>query len=101
VYAGDGAATALAAHVEAEGLRELDSEYDCGSGEDPQGWLLLRDSDDRAVGRLACSLDAQGDAQLRWAWDDTGTLTVAEVRGGGTDGLRELVSWWDDDADRR
>jgi hypothetical protein len=101
LYGGDGAATALAAHVETEGLRELDSEYECGRGEDPQGWLLLRDSDDRAVGRLACSLDAQGDAQLRWTWDDTGSLAVAEVRGGGADGLRELVSWWDDDADRR
>ncbi|WP_198588106.1 serine/threonine-protein kinase [Geodermatophilus chilensis] len=100
LYAGDGATTALAAHVEAEGLRLLDSEYECGNGEDPEGWLQLRD-DDRVVGRLACSVDAEGDAQLRWTWDDTGTLAVAEVRGGGDDGLRELVSWWDDAADRR
>jgi serine/threonine-protein kinase len=50
---------------------------------------------------LACSLDAEGDAQLRWTWDDTGTLAVAEVRGGGEDELRDLVSWWDDAADRR
>ncbi|MGY1682200.1 serine/threonine-protein kinase [Geodermatophilus sp. SYSU D01176] len=101
LYAGDGAASALAAHVESEGLGELDSEYECGNGDDPEGWLFLRESDDRTVGRLACSLDAQGDAQLRWTWADTGTLAVAEVRGGGEDGLRELVSWWDDAADRR
>jgi serine/threonine-protein kinase len=100
LYAGDGAATAFAAHVESQGLRLLDSERECGRGEDPEGWLQLRD-DDRVVGRLACSLDAEGDAQLRWTWDDTGTLAVAEVRGGGDDGLRELVSWWDDAADRR
>ena len=101
LYTGDGAATALAAHVEAEGLPVLDSEYQCGRGDDAEGWLLLQDSDDRTVGRLACSLDAEGDAQLRWTWEDTGTLAVAEVRGGGDEGLRELVSWWDDDADRR
>jgi serine/threonine-protein kinase len=101
LYAGDGAVTALAAHVEAAGLPVFDSEYGCGNGDDPEGWLLLEDSDGRTVGRLACSLDAEGDAQLRWTWDDTGTLAVAEVRGGGEDGLRELVSWWDDAADRR
>ncbi|SHN74586.1 serine/threonine protein kinase [Geodermatophilus obscurus] len=101
LYAGDGAATAFAEHVAAAGLPVLDSEYGCGNGDDPEGWLPLEDSDDRTVGRLACSLDAEGDAQLRWTWDDTGTLAVAEVRGGGEDELRELVSWWDDAADRR
>jgi serine/threonine-protein kinase len=101
LYAGDGAATAFAEHVEAAALPVLDSEYGCGNGDDPEGWLPLEDSDDRTVGRLACSLDAEGDAQLRWTWDDTGTLAVAEVRGGGEDELRELVSWWDDAADRR
>ena len=100
LYAGDGAAAALAAHVESRGLRLLDSERECGRGADPEGWLQLRD-DDRVVGRLACSLDAEGDAQLRWTWADTGILAIAEVRGGGDDGLRELVSWWDDAADRR
>jgi Protein kinase domain len=100
LYPGDGAATALAAHVEAEGLSVLDSEYECGRGDDREGWLPLRDGE-RTVGRLACSLDAEGNAQLRWTWDDTGTLAVVEVRGGGDDGLRKLVSWWDDDADRR
>ena len=100
LYAGDGAAAAFAAYVESQGLRLLDSERRCGRGADPEGWLQLRDGD-RVVGRLACSLDAEGDAQLRWTWDDTGVLAVAEVRGGGDDGLRELVSWWDDVADRR
>jgi hypothetical protein len=50
---------------------------------------------------LACSLDADGDAQLRWTWSDTGTLAVVEVRGGGEDALSDLVSRWDDEADRR
>ncbi|MDP9430753.1 MAG: serine/threonine protein kinase [Actinomycetota bacterium] len=101
LYAEDGAATVLAGHVETEGLPELDNEYGCGNGDRPEGWVPLRNSENRTVGRLACSVDAQGDAQLRWTWDDTGTLAVAEVRGGGEEGLRELVSWWDDAADRR
>ncbi len=50
---------------------------------------------------LACSLDAGGDAQLRWTWSDTGTLAVVEVRGGGEDALADLVSPWDDETDRR
>lgn len=79
----------------------LRSVYDCRDRDDPEGWVQLRDSDDRAVGRLACSLDADGDAQLRWTWSDTGTLAVVEVRGGGEDALSDLVSWWDDEADRR
>jgi hypothetical protein len=82
-------------------LPVLRSVYDCRDRDDPEGWVQLRDSDDQAVGRLACSLDADGDAQLRWTWSDTGTLAVVEVRGGGEDALSDLVSWWDDEADRR
>lgn len=101
LYAGDGAATTLTRFVETEGLSRNDSEYECGYGEDPEGWVQLTGSDDDPVGRLACSIDAQGDAQLRWTWDDLGSLAVAEVRGGGEDALPELVSWWDRSADRR
>jgi hypothetical protein len=101
LHAGDGAATAFAEHVEAQGLPVIGSLYGCGRGDDPEGWLQLRDPDDRAVGRLACSLDTDGDAQLRWTWEDTGTLAVVEVRGGGEDALSDLASWWDDEADRR
>ncbi|WNV74698.1 serine/threonine-protein kinase [Geodermatophilus sp. DSM 44513] len=101
VYAGDGAATTLAGFIESEDLSRVDREYDCGYGEDPEGWVQLTDSDQGPVGRLVCSVDAEGDAQLRWTWDDLGTLAVAEVRGGGADALPELVSWWDRTADRR
>ena len=101
LYAGGGAATTFAEYVEAQGLPVLRSVYDCRDRDDPEGWVQLRDSDDQAVGRLACSLDADGDAQLRWTWSDTGTLAVVEVRGGGEDALSDLVSWWDDEADRR
>ncbi|MGY1689969.1 serine/threonine-protein kinase [Geodermatophilus sp. SYSU D01105] len=101
VFAGDGAAAAFAAHVQDAGLRELDDEFECGSDEDAHGWVRLRDSDDRPVGRLACSVDADGDAELRWTWDDLGTLALVELRGGGDDGLSTLRWWWADAADRR
>ncbi|MGY1641283.1 serine/threonine-protein kinase [Geodermatophilus sp. SYSU D00703] len=101
VFRGDGADAALAAHVRDTGLRELDDEFDCGSGDDAQGWVQLRDDDDRPVGRLTCSVDADGDAELRWTWDDLGTLGLVELRGGGEDGLSTLRSWWLDAADRR
>ncbi|SNS02778.1 serine/threonine protein kinase [Geodermatophilus pulveris] len=101
VYAGDGAATGLAGFIESEGLSRRNSEYECGYGEDPEGWVQLTGSDEDPVGRLVCAVDAEGDAQLRWTWDDLGTLAVAEVRGGGEDALPELVSWWDRAADRR
>ena len=43
---------------------------------------------------------SEGDAQLHWVWDDLGTLSMVEQRGGGEDGLSGLRSWWGSSADR-
>nr|WP_275585728.1 serine/threonine-protein kinase [Geodermatophilus sabuli] len=101
VYAGDGASAAVAAHVEQAGLPELEDVFDCGVSDGPQGWVQLTDFDDAPVGRLTCSVDADGDAQLRWTWDDLGTVGLAELRGGGENGLSTLRSWWSGAADRQ
>jgi hypothetical protein len=100
VYAGDGAETALDDSVEEFDLSELDDPYECGSSDGPEGWVQLEDYDGNPVGRLSCAVDGEGDPQLRWYWDDLGTLGFAELRGGGIDGLSTLVSWWFDTADR-
>ncbi|SHG88994.1 serine/threonine-protein kinase [Geodermatophilus nigrescens] len=100
---GDGAARALAADIEREGLEQLDERYDCGQELDgqpgPSGWFPVLDDDDAEVGRVACWVDGDGDAVLAWAWDDLGTYGIAEQRGGGASGLYDLRGWWDD-ADR-
>jgi hypothetical protein len=100
VFAGNAAAEAFAATVEERDLRELEDVFDCGTGDTPQGWAQITDSDDQPVGRVACSVDAAGDAQLHWVWDDLGTLAMVEQRGGGEDGLSGLRSWWGSAADR-
>jgi serine/threonine protein kinase len=64
------------------------------------GWVQLKDVDGNALGRLSCNVDDDGDPQLRWYWEDLGTLGFAELRGGGADGLSSLRSWWSDTADR-
>ena len=99
-FAGNGATAAFQQHVEQEGLRELDDAFDCGDDDGPEGWVQLRNSDDEVLGRLACSVDDEGDAELRWVWDDLGTLGLVELRGGGEDGLDSLESWWSSEADR-
>jgi len=103
VTAGDAAGAAFAADVEARGLPRLDDVFDCGSGEDGEGWVPLtddRDGDDVAVGRLSCHVTDTGDAVLSWTWDDLGSRAVVEQRGQGEDGLSDLVDWWVDTADR-
>lgn len=100
VFAGDGAAAAVAGAVEQYDLRELEDEYACGSSEDAEGWVQLDDSDGNPVGRLACNVDDEGDPQLRWVWDELGVLGFAEFRGGGLDALSALQSWWSNTADR-
>ncbi|MGY1794218.1 serine/threonine-protein kinase [Geodermatophilus sp. SYSU D00525] len=101
---GDGAARALAADVEQQGLTELEDRYSCGRQVDgepgPAGWFPVLDDDEAEVGRAACWVDGEGDAVLAWTWDDLGTRAVAEQRGGGEQGLSTLRSWWDDVADR-
>ena len=97
---GTGAADEFTAHVEANDLPQLDEPSDCGSSDTPQGWAEVTDSDDRVVGRLSCAVDDEGDAELRWVWDDLGTLGFVEQRGGGEDGLSSLRSWWSSEADR-
>ncbi|GAA3153509.1 hypothetical protein GCM10010531_00560 [Blastococcus jejuensis] len=99
-YTGDGAQTAVADSIERFGLAELDDVYACGGSDRPEGWVQLEDFDGNAVGRLSCTVDDDGDPQLRWYWDDLGTLGFAELRGGGTDALSALRSWWTDHADR-
>jgi serine/threonine-protein kinase len=100
VYAGNGATAAFQQHVEAEGLRELDDVFDCGGEAGPEGWLQVRNLDDEVLGRLSCSVDEEGDSELRWVWDDLGSYGVVELRGGGEDGLDTLESWWSSVADR-
>ncbi|MGY1726693.1 serine/threonine-protein kinase [Geodermatophilus sp. SYSU D01062] len=101
---GDGAARALAADVEAQGLPELEDRWSCGQdpedGDGPTGWFPVLDDDGTEVGRAACWVDGEGDAVFAWTWDDLGTRAVAELRGGGVDGLYALRNWWDDSADR-
>jgi len=82
------------------GLPELDAVFSCGGSDSPEGWVQLSDVDDEEVGRLACSIDADGDPQLRWYWEDIGVLGFAELRGGGAEALSDLQSWWTDNADR-
>jgi tRNA A-37 threonylcarbamoyl transferase component Bud32 len=100
VHAGDGAEAAVAAAVRESELPELDAVFSCGGSETPEGWVQLSDVDDEAVGRLACSVDADGDPQLRWYWEDIGVVGFAELRGGGAEGLSDLQSWWTGNADR-
>ncbi|WP_209305483.1 serine/threonine-protein kinase [Blastococcus sp. CT_GayMR20] len=100
VLAGDGAAEAFDSAVEDSGAEELEDLFECGSGEQPQGWVVLRNVDDEPLGRLSCTVDDEGDSELRWIWDDLGTLGFVELRGGGEDGLGSLRSWWSDGADR-
>ncbi len=107
---GDGAAAALSADVEAQRLTRLEDRSQCGSENDggpgPAGWLPILDTSagtdaaDGEVGRLACWVDGEGDSVLAWTWDDLGTRGVAELRGGGEEGLRDLLRWWGDTADR-
>ena len=100
VHAGDAARAEVESVVRERELDELENVYDCGTTDTPEGWVQLRNSDDEEVGRIACSVDPDGDPQLRWYWDDIGVVGFAELRGGGTDGLSELRSWWQDTADR-
>jgi len=100
VHAGDGAQAAVAAAVRDLELPELDAVFSCGGSDSPEGWVQLSDVDDEPVGRLACSVDADGDPQLRWYWEDIGVLGFAELRGGGTEALSDLQSWWTGNADR-
>jgi len=100
VHAGDGAEAAVAAAVRDLELPELDAVFSCGGSDSPEGWVQLSDVDDEEVGRLACSIDADGDPQLRWYWEDIGVLGFAELRGGGAEALSDLQSWWTDNADR-
>ncbi|PZA19894.1 hypothetical protein, partial [Modestobacter versicolor] len=104
VVAGDGAADAFAADVAAQELDELADVFECGSGEDTQGWTSVTDvdtdGDEVEVGRLACWVDDDGDSVLSWTWPDIGARSVVELRGGGGGGLSDLRSWWDSTADR-
>jgi serine/threonine-protein kinase len=104
-HEGGGAAAALDDDIATNDLGRLDDRFDCGQtfddgGPGPEGWLPVVDGEDVEVGRMACWVDGDGDAVLSWAWDDLGTLGVAEQRGGGAGGLSELRSWWDSTADR-
>jgi serine/threonine-protein kinase len=100
VYSGDGAAAALAGTIEQLGLPELDDVFDCGGTDTPEGWLQILDFEEESLGRMACSVDDDGDAELRWVWDDLGVHALVEERGGGVDGLSRLRSWWGSAADR-
>ena len=104
-HEGDGAARALAAVIEREGLGPLEDRYSCGStATGPAGWFPVVDGDlddgGTEIGRAACWVDGDGDAVFAWSWDDLGTHAVAEVRGGGEQALSGLRSWWDGGADR-
>ena len=61
-------------------LPELDDVYSCGGSDSPEGWVQLADVDEQ-LGRLACSIDADGDPQLRCYWADVGVTGFAELRG--------------------
>ncbi|SOD93559.1 serine/threonine-protein kinase [Blastococcus haudaquaticus] len=100
VLAADAAQAQVESVVRERELAELENVYDCGTSDTPEGWVQLRNSDDEEVGRIACSVDPDGDPQLRWYWDDLGVVGFAELRGGGTEGLSDLRSWWQDSADR-
>jgi hypothetical protein len=86
--------------VEQYGLRQLDDVFDCGGLDTPRGWAEVRTFDDELLGRLSCVVDDEGDAELRWTWDDLGTMGLVELRGGGDGGLDDLESWWGRSADR-
>jgi serine/threonine-protein kinase len=104
VATGGAAADAFDADLAARDLAALEETYDCGSGDDGQGWAEVTDLDDEGqdvvVGRLACWVDDDGDSVLSWTWPDLGTRAVVQLRGGGDDGLSTLRSWWDSTADR-
>jgi len=96
------AAAAFEAVVAAGGLPQLegDDDFACSGSEGEQGWVRLADFDEQPVGRLACSVDGDGDPVLTWTWDDRPGLATVSARGGGVDGLPPLLSWWRDTADR-
>jgi tRNA A-37 threonylcarbamoyl transferase component Bud32 len=96
----EGAEAAVRAIVEDRDLAEYDDLFECGGSDSPEGWVQLTDFDDQQLGQLACSVDAEGDPQLHWYWEDVGVLGVAELRGGGTEALSDLRSWWQEQADR-
>ena len=102
----DAAADAFSADVAAQDLAQLTRTYDCGSssGEGQQGWVPVTDTDtdgeEVTVGRVACWVDGDGDSVFSWTWPDLGVRAVVELRGGGTDGLSDLQSWWRSTADR-
>lgn len=100
VHADDGAEAAVDAVVRDLELPELDDVFSCGGSEAPEGWVQLANFDDEALGRLTCTVDGDGDPQLRWYWEDLGVVGFAELRGGGTEALSDLRSWWSDNADR-
>ncbi|WP_206340316.1 serine/threonine-protein kinase [Blastococcus litoris] len=100
VLADDGAEAAVAAVVHDLDLPELDDVFSCGDEDAPEGWVQLAGFDDEPLGRLTCTVDGDGDPQLRWYWEDLGVLGFAELRGGGAEALADLQSWWSDNADR-
>ena len=99
----EGIAALLAAQADIDrlDLGRLETASECGFDEDGQGWIQLRDTDDRPVGRLLCYTDpADGDAVLSWTWDDLGSRAVVQQRGQGPAGVGALRSWWGTTADR-
>jgi len=97
----DAAAAAFDALVAGDGLAQLagDSSSDCSSSDGDQGWVRLADFDDQPLGRLSCSVDADGAPRLTWTWDDRSGYATVTGRG-GQQGLSELLSWWRDEAER-
>lgn len=96
------AVAAFEADVAARGLSQLDGTDDvaCSSSEGDQGWVRLTDFSDAPIGRLSCSVQDDRDTVLTWTWDDRPGLSTVTLRGGGTDGVSTLLSWWRDAAAR-
>ncbi|MCO7222469.1 serine/threonine-protein kinase [Klenkia sp. PcliD-1-E] len=96
----DAAASVFGDLVAQDGLTQIgDAVSDCSSLDGDQGWVRLTTFDDQQVGRLSCSVDADGSPRLTWTWDDRSGYASVLGRG-GQQGLSDLLSWWRDNADR-
>ncbi|KQS73362.1 serine/threonine-protein kinase [Modestobacter sp. Leaf380] len=97
---------AAAAEFEADvARRELpqldgDDDFACSSSDGDQGWVRLLDYDDQPIGRLSCSVEEDRDTVVSWTWDDRPGFSTVSLRGGDTDGVTRLMSWYRDNADR-
>ncbi|SDC94025.1 serine/threonine protein kinase [Geodermatophilus telluris] len=89
---GDAVDAVFVSDVTGVGLSPL-TDTDCP---DAQGYRGYRDADEQPAGRVACWVDAEGDANLAWTQEDVAAEGHVVAPGGGQSGLADLWAWWND-----